>query len=97
MVRLCTQVAEVAMTVTEGPFLWTLSSEFMALSKGLRKSQVEEVAHLAECFPTRNSQVSSSLKLDVVVHICDLSSWETKAGASECKVGLRYITSLRPR
>lgn len=39
------------MTVTEGPFLWDLSSQFMALSKGLRKSQVEEVAHLVECLP----------------------------------------------
>jgi hypothetical protein len=54
LVRLCTQVAEVAMTVTEGSSLWDLSSEFMALSKGLRRSQVEEVAHLAECFPTRH-------------------------------------------
>lgn len=72
------------MTVTEGSSLWDLSSEFMALSKGLRKSQVEEVAHLAECLPTRCKNLRLDLlKLDVLVHICGFSTWEAKAGGLE--------------
>lgn len=60
LVRLCIQVAEVAMTVIRGSSLWHLSSEFIALSKALRKSPVEEVTHLVECLPTRHKTLRRS-------------------------------------